>query len=259
MFILLPVLCSCGSSDDTGSAPGFSDPTIPLVLVVFEEFPANTVLPWEVRTVTPDSSASLGMLATDHSGSHPDIIVSLVGEAAAEDRLLLLVDCPPGCDSTPGHRENMRIDTGPDGMPCRVEPPGIGEDISEFDWSDLLERQMAIVTLMTINLPDLVVVRITGTEPGTALEVCRIWAEQTLPGRLRVSFYSPPGPDSGRGWVVLCGPGIRNGDVIGMTSLDCLATLRVLAGLPWDPSIAQGIPSLSVMSLLPPQLSAAGP
>ncbi len=223
---------------------------------MFDNFPSNTVLPWQVRGISPDSSAYLGMLATDYSGNVPDVISILISEAAREDRLLLLVDCPFADSGS--QRENMRIITGADGNPAEIEPQGIETELEECEWSDPIGRQIAVIRLMEMNLPDLVVVCTSGLEPVTAREVCRIWMEQTSSGRLRVSFYAPPGPLSGRGWVILAGPGIRNGDVIGMTPLDYLATLRVLADLPWDPSISQGIPSLAAFSVPPPPLTQDG-
>jgi hypothetical protein len=230
---------------------------MPLVLVVFDDFPPGTVLPWQARSVSPDSSASLGMLASDHSGDDPDVVLSLLEEADREGKLMLLVDCPVAGGSG-SSRENMRVETAGDGTIGYIEPPGIAGELEDLDWSDIMERQMAVIRLMEMNLPDLVIVCTTGLPPGEALEVCRIWMEQTTPGRLRVSFYSPPVPGSGRGWAVLAGPGIRNGDVIGMTPLDYLATLRILTGLPWEPSIAQGIPGLAVLSFPPAVLSPEG-
>jgi hypothetical protein len=255
LLILLSLLYSCGGGSGTERAADFQ-PSIPIVLIVFNDFPLNTVLPWTARGISPDSSACLGMLATDHSGNAPDIVSMLISEAARENRLLLLVDCP-SADS--GHqRESMRILSGSDGNPSLIEPPGIETELENCDWSDPVGRQMAVIRLMEMNLPDVVVIQTSGLDPITAREVCRIWMEQTSSGRLRVSFYAPPGPLSGRGWVILAGPGIGNGNVIGMTPLDYLATLRVLTGLPWGLSISEGIPGLAVLTVLPPSLTRDG-
>jgi hypothetical protein len=243
------LLVSCGSDGEEGDTEA-GQPVIPLVLVTFEDFHECTELPWTVRGISPDSSASFGMLATDHTSTAPDIVRLLTDEAAAGGRLMLLVDCPR-TDPVPGQRESMRVLTGPDSLPLVTEPEGIATELGGLDWSDPVERQLGVIRLMSINLPDLVVVRTSGLDTGTAIEVCRIWLEQTLPGRLRVAFYSPPGSDSARGWIVLAGAGIGSVDILGMTPLDCLATLRVLSGLPWNPSIAEGIPGLAVMTVPP--------
>jgi hypothetical protein len=189
------------------------------------------------------------MLATDFSGTTPDVLALLITDALESNRLLLLVDCKT--ETSVSSRENIVLTTLTSASHPAVDPPELAREIEEYDWADPLQRQRAVINLADKYLPEIIIVRIRPGDIETAIRICELWMQQTSSGKLRVTFYSPPGPDTGRGWAVFSGPGIHDGVLIGMTPIDFLATVRVLSGFPWEPSISSGIPGLAVTSVIP--------
>ncbi len=252
IFPLLAFCASCTSREDEPTQQTAEGHVLlmPHALIVLEDLPQNSLLPPTARSLSPDSSVCFGMLATDFSGSVPDVLDLLIADALESDKLLLLVDCE--AETIVSSRENIVITslTSASHHPA-VDPPELASEIEGYDWTDLLQRQHAIISLADKYLPDIIIVRTWPENIETAIRICELWMQQTSSGKLRVTFYSPPGPDAGRGWAVFSGPGIHDGVLIGMTPTDFLATVRVLSGLPWEPSISSGIPGLAAMSVIP--------
>jgi len=251
IFLWFIFCSSCTSTETNPTSQTAEDHVLPMphALIVLDDLPLSSLLPSTARSLSPDSSARFGMLATDFSGSEPDVLTLLVTDALESDRLLLLVDCE--VETSVSSRENIVLTSLTSENHPAVDPPELAFELEEYDWADLLQRQHAIISLADKYLPDIIIVR---TRPGdieTAIRICELWMQQTSSGKLRVTIYSPPGPDAGRGWAVFSGPGIHDGVLIGMTPIDFLATVRVLSGLPWEPSISSGIPGIAATSVIP--------
>ncbi len=242
--LVLVMLGSCGSGTEEPTITLEVSPSAGTVLLVLTGLEPSPALPWSLSGLAPRLAA--GMLALSKDGQ-TDVAAGLVESAGEAGLLLALVDTElPGGIVGAGGREDMILETGPDGLP-RSTPDVLQEEAGE-SWSTVAGRHAALRELMLTYRPDLMVITDDTGTGRAARTACSLWTRGTLLDSLSLVVLSPP---SGRyrGWAVLGGPAVTGGRPVGLTTGSLLTTVELMLDLEWRGRLPDHPPALSVLSL----------
>jgi len=247
-LLLLAAASACGREEAVpsvgGRVPG------PLVLVVVDSLAPASSLPWCLERVSHIPLAC-ARLAEDSSVPPFDIAASLAEEAAREQLLIAMIDQPLPPSSSGRDCFSITTSASPSGSRRPgAQPADILEDISSYDWESGVDRNRAAVAVLAKYLPDLMVIRLSEDDPESVTVISGIWFAAAESLRCSVAVISPPRAGS-RGWVALAGLGVRTCHPEGLTPGGLVATLELLAGLDWEPSMPAGVPALEALDFDP--------
>lgn len=219
----------------------------PVVVVTIEGLQPAEDMPWRLQACS-HLPIAMGRFAdeTDRPGFDPG--AAMVECGLREHRLIACFDqqIPPGI----GGRDNILVTTGldPTGTPVpRAVPVNVIPDLEGFDWTSPAARAAAGVSIFTKYLPDLVVMRLPEETPESVCEAAAEWLTAAESLHCCVAFVSPPVTPGYRGWFAVAGDGVVDGRPVGITPTGFAATLEVLSGMGWVPSILDGVPAVEAL------------
>jgi hypothetical protein len=248
-LLLLFQMTAC--RQETEQAPAAGPAGQPMVILVFDSLPPSARLPWDLEELS-HLPLALGRLTDEPETDGFDVGIEMASSGIREGRLIASIDQPlPPAGST---RENISVVTGSDslGNPIPCSTPGdIGPDLAGFDWGSLPDRNRAATLIFSKYLPDLLLLRCRTQSPDTVLIAAGIWFAAAESLGCCVAVVSTPRTGFYRGWFAIAGSGVRASRPEGITPTGLAATLKILSGLRWEPSVMEGVPAAEALRSAP--------
>ena len=239
LLLLLAVLFIAGCGNREIASEPFE--YIPVVLIIFSDLDPAPALPWDI----PGENLSKVVLASSFDETEIDVVDMLLSSAVNDNLLLCLVDCDKLPDSL--SREHIVITTG-NSNTVLSSPPEVLDDMNTGTWLQPAGRNTVLRDIMDKYRPDLLISVERQLDIEGINEIASVWFDSELTHDISVVFYSPPAGSYGRGWAVFHGPTINGSIAKGLAPCNLLATIKLLAGLPWTDSIPEMIPAVGILN-----------
>ncbi len=209
---------------------------------------AKSMVVFEVRGECPPPSGGEFMwtVFSQEESNFSDSIGGFLFAADSAEKLLLLVRQEPRT-TLEGRRQHLDIGLDRPAAPVSIRPDGLAPELEGLFMTPDSAGQSVILGLFEKYRPDIVFISVDTPDRASMDATVAFWRNAALTKDFRLAVFSAPTPGR-RGWCALAWRGLEPGFFPGLSFIGFMKTLRIIAGLPWDPSTASGIPAAAALA-----------
>lgn len=187
---------------------------------------------------------SWSVFSLDDSGLG-DTLEEFIFSADSAGKLLLLVQQEPEIPLE-GSRQHIQVVLDQGAAPVSVRPGGLTPELEGIFMTPDSQGQSVILGLFEKYRPDIAFISVDTPDRMALGSTVAFWRDAALNKDFRLAVFSAPAPGR-RGWCALAWRGLEPGFLPGLSYSGFLKSMRIITGLPWDPSSASGVPAAAVL------------